>query len=159
MGFTHAVGAVPVKIVKIREAETPPPGAGFATVTLAVPAAERSLAGMVAVNWPALCHDVESAVPFHCTTAPFSKFEPNATKLSEELPAAASDGEMAPTTGMSWGGDELPCEPPPQPVDNKNKRTPTDKDARQNTVCIRSPPPRARAEAVRSLNPGAPPSN
>src|SRR5690242_9630204 len=43
--FTQAVGVGPGEIVKVRAAETPPLGAGFATVTLAVPAAEKSLAG------------------------------------------------------------------------------------------------------------------
>ena len=38
-----------------------------ATVTLAVPAAAMSAAGIAAVNWAALTNVVTSGVPFHCT--------------------------------------------------------------------------------------------
>jgi hypothetical protein len=54
----------------------PPPGLGLVTVTFALPAEAISLTEMVAVILVALTHEDESAVPFHCTVALFSKFEP-----------------------------------------------------------------------------------
>lgn len=63
-------------IVKLRELEVPPPGLGLESVTLALPAAVKSLAGTLAVNSVACVHAtwivalvpnhvVANAVPFH----------------------------------------------------------------------------------------------
>src|SRR5262249_58418494 len=59
-GFGAAV------IVNVSGPDVPPPGAGFTTVTVAVPAVARSPAGILALSWGALGSRVVSAVQFHC---------------------------------------------------------------------------------------------
>lgn len=64
------VGAMVVSVgarllmVKVRALEVPPPGAGFCTVTLAVPAFVMSLAGTVAVSFTLLTKVVVSVDAF-----------------------------------------------------------------------------------------------
>ena len=54
--------------VNVNGADTPPPGAGVATVTSAVPSAARSLAGIVAFNCVPLTNVVVRFAPFQRTT-------------------------------------------------------------------------------------------
>jgi hypothetical protein len=74
----------------------PPTGLGFFTVTFAFPAEPRLLAGTLALIWVALIHVDESGLSFHCTVAPFSKFEPKRTKFSVEVPTGALEGNPRP---------------------------------------------------------------
>jgi hypothetical protein len=55
-------------IVNVFAALVPPPGAGFTTVTLAVPAVLMSAAGTVAVNVVLPTYLVISFTPFHSMT-------------------------------------------------------------------------------------------
>ncbi len=52
-------------IVKVCGLDVPPPGAGFTTVTLAVPAVAMSAAAMAAVSWVVLTNVVVRLDPFH----------------------------------------------------------------------------------------------
>jgi hypothetical protein len=64
-------------VVKVKEFELPPPGAGLKTVTAAVPAAAMSLAEIWAISplmLPLLA--VGRSLPFHCTTEPATKLVP-----------------------------------------------------------------------------------
>ena len=54
-------------IVNDNPLETPPPGAGFATDTVAVPGADRKPAGIAALSSVALTNVVTQFVPFHWT--------------------------------------------------------------------------------------------
>jgi hypothetical protein len=53
-GTIVAIAGAGLLIVNVVPDDVPPPGVGFITVTLAVPAVRRSVAGMVAVNCVAL---------------------------------------------------------------------------------------------------------
>ena len=59
------LGTVVVLIVKASAFEVPPPGAGFTTVTCAVPAVAMSAAVMAAVNWLLVKNVVVRLDPFH----------------------------------------------------------------------------------------------
>src|SRR6266850_1178224 len=58
---------------KVIVADVPPPGAAVVTVTFAMAAASRSVAGIAAVSWVALANVVVRAAPFHCTVLPLTK--------------------------------------------------------------------------------------
>jgi branched-subunit amino acid transport protein AzlD len=60
-------GAGLAVIVKLRDPDVPPPGAGLTTVTGAEPGTVRSLAGITAVSCVELTNVVTRAVPFHIT--------------------------------------------------------------------------------------------
>jgi len=74
--LTQVSDAGAATIVKVCAADVPPPGLGLVTVTFAFPAETILLAGMAAVIKVELTHEDEIGVPFHCTIALFSKFEP-----------------------------------------------------------------------------------
>lgn len=102
-------------MAKARDGEdVPPPGAGFATVTAAVPVDAMSLAGTVAVSLMALTNVVVSAELFHCTVEVFTKFEPFTVSVKPAPPTMALVGERlaAAGTGLSIvnvnGLDTLP---------------------------------------------------
>jgi hypothetical protein len=71
------------------------------TVTFALPAETKLLAGIVAVIWVALTHEDESVAPFHCTVAPFLKFDPERTRLRAEPPTGAMEGAIVVRVGIS----------------------------------------------------------
>ena len=87
----------------VSAAEVPPPGAGETTVTLAVAAVVKSLAGMAAVSCVALTKLVVRLLPFHCTVEPLTKPEPFTVKVNPALPTAMLDGasEVATGAGLS----------------------------------------------------------
>src|SRR6266850_3991819 len=58
---------------KVIVADVPPPGAAVVTVTFAMAAASRSVAGIAAVSWVALANVVVRVAPFHCTVLPLTK--------------------------------------------------------------------------------------
>jgi hypothetical protein len=80
--------------------ETPPPGAGLKTVTLAVPAAAMSLAGICAVNCVPLTTVVVRSLPFHLTIEPPMKFVPLTVSVKPTPPAAAALGVMLVNVGV-----------------------------------------------------------
>src|SRR6267142_5878670 len=64
------------EIVNVWALDVPPPGAGLNTVTDAVPAVARSVAGMDAVSCDAETNIVVRLAPFHRTTDALMKFVP-----------------------------------------------------------------------------------
>src|SRR5438067_5887801 len=69
-----------------------PPGAGFVTITLVVPTAAMSLAGMSACTCVLLTKEVVRLSPFHCTVAPLIKFAPLTVSTNAPPPAPALSG-------------------------------------------------------------------
>src|SRR6266852_3255614 len=87
-------------IVKLAGLEVPPPGAGFLTVTLAVPADARFAAGICAVTRVAFTKVVGCAAPFHCMTEVERKFVPFTVNVKVGPPAVALVGEILVVVGM-----------------------------------------------------------
>ena len=67
-------GFVAAVMVNVKTFEVPPPGAGFTTVTGALPWVTMSLAGIAAVTCPALTNVVVRAAPFQRTWDVPTKF-------------------------------------------------------------------------------------
>lgn len=132
-GVTQALAGGVAKIVKTWPEEVPPPGLGLTTVTSAVPAEIKSPTGTVAVISVALTQEHESGVPFHCTEAPLSKFEPNNATLTAMLPASAPVGAIVDREGISGGGW------PPEllPLPSVAPDSPLPHDAASRTVTAR----------------------
>ncbi len=80
------VGAGGSVIVKLWALEVPPPGAGLNTVTLAVPAASMSEAGIAAVNRVDETYVVVRSVPFHWITELDLKPLPLTVSVKAALP-------------------------------------------------------------------------
>lgn len=80
-------------IVKVWAFDVPPLGAGFVTVTLAVPAAAISEARIAAVTWVLLTNVVVRLAPLNCTVAPLTKPVPFTVNVKPALPAVALAGE------------------------------------------------------------------
>jgi hypothetical protein len=72
--------------------DMPPPGEGFRTLTLAVPALAISAAVIAAVSCVLLTNVVVRPDPFHCTLDVLTKFEPFTVSVSAAPPAIAEDG-------------------------------------------------------------------
>jgi hypothetical protein len=96
-------------------ADTPPPGAGFVTVTLNDPAVAISVAVIAAVNWEALTKVVVAAVPLKFTTDDELKFEPFTVSVNVLPPAKAfvGDSEVIVGTGLFTVNEEIAEVPPP----------------------------------------------
>src|SRR5262249_31958584 len=78
--------------VKKTGLETPPPGAGLTTVTVAVVATVKSVERIWASNWVELTKVVVRAWPFHCTTDPFTNPVPRTLRFEVGVPGAAASG-------------------------------------------------------------------
>ncbi len=76
-------------MVKVWALEVPPPGAGLATVTPALPSSARSDAATAAVSCVALTKVVGTAVPCHCTTELLRKLLPLTVKVKAAPPSEA----------------------------------------------------------------------
>lgn len=77
--LTHEVEAGDVPMVNasaFEELEDAAVRAGFVTVIIALPAATKSLAGIVAVNRLELTYVVVRALLFQLTTSPFANVDP-----------------------------------------------------------------------------------
>jgi hypothetical protein len=72
--------------------EVPPPGAGFVTVTLNIPAVAISVAEIEAVTWVALTNVVVSLLPLNLTTEEVMNPCPFTVSLNAGPPAAVEDG-------------------------------------------------------------------
>lgn len=105
-GLTFGAGqpAYVQSIVKVSEFEVPPPGAGFFTVTVAVPGLAISLARIFAVTWPLFTKVVERLAPFHWATQPKTKFEPVMVRVKFSPPCVAllGESEASDGTGLGW---------------------------------------------------------
>ena len=76
-----------------------PPGAGFVTATVAVPAVAISAAAIATVSWVALTKVVVLAAPLNFTTDVDTKPVPLTVRLKAALPAVALLGEREVAVG------------------------------------------------------------
>ena len=129
--FTVSVKAAPPTIVLVGESvvivgtglftangefpDVPPPGAGFVTVTLNVPAAAMSAAVIAAVICVALTNVVAFAAPLKFTTEDALKFVPFTVRVNAAPPLVALVGESVVIvgTGLFTANGEFPDVPPP----------------------------------------------
>lgn len=81
-------------IVNVCAPEVPPPGAGVATVTEAVPAVAMSVAGTIAVSVVLEMNVVESGDPFQSAVEEARKFEPLSVNVNCAPPAVVDVGLM-----------------------------------------------------------------
>ena len=86
-------------IVNDRVPDVPPPGAGFVTVTLAVPAVAMSAAVIAAVNCVALTNVVVLAAPLNFTTEVDTNPVPFTVRVKAAPPAVALVGESEVSVG------------------------------------------------------------
>src|SRR5437660_3803009 len=95
--------------------EVPPPGDGLKTVTVAVPAGAKSLAGIVAASCVPLPKLVARSLPFQRTTEPETKFVPFAVSVNSAPPATSLAGASALSVGEGLLTEKLcsPELPPP----------------------------------------------
>src|SRR5262249_9000093 len=96
VGFTLAT-------VSERAPDVPPPGAGVKTVTLGVPAAAISLAGIVAVSCVDETYVVVRLAPLTWTIDPLVKLEPVAVRVKAAPPAEVVLGLMLERMGAGVG--------------------------------------------------------
>jgi hypothetical protein len=92
VGLMPVVAGMGSLIVKVWALEVPPPGAGFSTVTRAVPPDAMSAAVIAAVNWVEETYVVVRFDPFHCTTEPLTKPLPFTVSVNPVPPAVVEDG-------------------------------------------------------------------
>jgi len=101
-GFT-GVTAIAAKVtpvtVRVATFDVPPPGAGFVTVTLKVPAVPISEARIAAVTCVPLTTVVVREFPLKFTTAPLTKPVPFTVSVNAAPPAAAVLGESVVIVG------------------------------------------------------------
>src|SRR5882724_2686862 len=90
----------PTPMLKARDLELPPPGAGLKTVMAAVPVAAMSPAGIWAVTPPLLTNAVGRSLPFQRTTELDTKFTPPTAKVKAGPPAAVAVGKTLLIAGM-----------------------------------------------------------
>src|SRR5207253_2979984 len=101
-------GFAGVEIVNVWAFEVPPPGAGLNTVTDAVPAVARSVAGMDAVSCDAETNFVVRLAPFHRTTdEPATKFVPFTVNVNAATPTEADIGLRLVVVGTGFGDVEI----------------------------------------------------
>ena len=90
--------------MKLRPAEVPPPGAGFCTVTVAVPAELKSDAGICAVSPVLDTYVVGTVAPFHCTWEAVMKWAPVRVRVKAGQPTTAIEGDSEDRLGAGFGG-------------------------------------------------------
>jgi hypothetical protein len=91
-GLIEVVVGTGLLMVNVTAFDVPPPGAGFTTVTDAVPALAIRAAGTVAVSCVALTNVVVSAVPFQFTVEPETNLVPFTVNVNCAPPAVAEVG-------------------------------------------------------------------
>src|SRR5438309_1013735 len=103
--------------VNVCAAEVPPPGAGVTTVTDAVVAAARSVAGIAAVSWVALTNVVVRVAPFQRTLEPVTKLLPFRVRVKAAPVTLALEGESDVSDGAGavivnvWAPEVPPSTP------------------------------------------------
>src|SRR5713226_5858935 len=117
--LTRPATPAPERMVNTTALETPPPGAGFRTVTWAVPGTAMALAGIVAVSCVLFTEVVVWLLPFHCTTEVDMRFVPFTVRVKELPRTLVVEGDREAMLGEGlpfpppWPPPELP---PPQPI-------------------------------------------
>jgi len=86
--------------VNVFDAEVPPPGVGFTTVTLNVPALAMSVALIVAVSFVELTKTVVRADPAQSTVDVFTKLVPVTVSVNPAAPAVALLGDRDVIAGL-----------------------------------------------------------
>jgi len=89
-------------MVKTRLPDVPPPGVGFMTATLDVPAVVRSADGTTAVSAVDETNVVTRSVPFHCATDVPTKFVPSMVSVRSECPAMVEVGLIETSVGTGF---------------------------------------------------------
>ena len=116
---TVGTGLVAALMSKVVLGDLPPPGAGFVTVSSAVPVASMSVAAKAAVM-VLLTTVVVRALPFQFTAVFALKFVPLAVSVIAGPPAVAVVGEVKLSLGTGFGWIALhPPLPPLQAVRSK----------------------------------------
>lgn len=116
LGFNEPITGAGLEIVKAKELDVPPPGAGLETVTGAVPAEATSDALMAACNSTLETKVVLRALPFHRTVEEEIKFVPLTVRVRLAAPAVADVGLKEVTVGAGFGLGLPPVEPPVVPA-------------------------------------------
>ena len=111
LGVNELIAGAGLAIVKVKELEVPPPGAGLETATDAVPADAMSDALTAACNPPLETNVVVRAVPFHRTVEEEIKFVPLMVRVRLAAPAVADAGLKEVTVGAGFGFELPPVEP------------------------------------------------
>src|SRR5438093_630351 len=89
-------------MVNVCAFDAPPPGVGFSTVTLAVPAVATSVAEIAAVSCVADTTVVVRAAPFQRTTEPPTKFVPVTVSVNADPPATTEAGLSVVVVGAGF---------------------------------------------------------
>jgi hypothetical protein len=104
-GATDVINGTGFELVTVNTTgglEVPPPGAALVTVTVAVPAAARSAAGIVATSSVALLNPVLRGLPFQFTTEEAMKLLPEMVRVVAAVPAAMELGDIAASIGAGF---------------------------------------------------------
>src|SRR3954467_1535994 len=104
VGATALTTGAGLLIVKVVASEVPPPGDGLTTVICAVPAADRSAAGIVTDNCVALTYVVGRELPFHCTAEDAMNPEPVSVTWTEVDPMTVDTGAIEAITAVGLLG-------------------------------------------------------
>src|SRR5207237_258983 len=102
---------------RLSAADVPPPGAAVVTVTLAMPATARSVAGIAAVSCVALTNVVARVAPFQRTLVPVTKLLPFRVRVKAAPPTLALEGESDVSDGAGvvivnvWAPEVPPSTP------------------------------------------------
>jgi hypothetical protein len=105
-------------MVKVCAFDVPPPGAGFTTVTEAVPTFATRAAVTVAVSCVEETNVVVSPEPFHLTAELATKLVPFTVRVNWALPAVVELGLIEVVVGIGFNtvnvcGFDVPPGPPP----------------------------------------------
>src|SRR5262245_23373953 len=90
------------RTMKVSGVETPPPGAGVNTVTVAEPGTARSLAPIDACNCVALTKVVGRLAPFQRTTELARNLLPLTVSVRAETPDMIDVGDSVVTSGVGF---------------------------------------------------------
>src|SRR5882672_2908569 len=115
LGLSEVIAGAGLFTVNDEFPEAPPPGVGFVTMTLKLPAVAMSAGTIAAVTCVALTNVVVLVLPLKPTTAPGTKFDPFTVNVKPAPPAIALDGERAVIAGteLFTVNGEFPEVPPP----------------------------------------------
>lgn len=103
LGLRLVIAGVGLLMVNVAAGEEPPPGAGFCTTTLAVPAEAISLAGIEAVTCVGLTNCVVRKLPFHHTVEAPTKPVPLTVSVNAAPPAVVELGLKLVIAGTGLG--------------------------------------------------------
>ena len=99
LGEIELIAGTGLLTVNVFAFDVPPPGPGFVTVTLIVPAVAMSAAEIAAVSWALLENVVVRGAPFQFTTEVVMNPDPFTVSVKAAPPAVTLAGEMEVTVG------------------------------------------------------------